>query len=261
MHIRDNEFVKEGQLLIEIDPRDYLTALERAQAAAASAKGQLDEANAQLAAAEAQAAAATADVASAEATTRNAQQDLARYRDLAPKGAASQQSLDSAAATADSSGAHKRWPPRPAPARPNRKLDLAQAHRGTAAADLLEAEAQVQQAMLNLSYTKITAPITGRVTRRTVELGDYLQPGQALFALVDPQVWVTANFKETQLDAHARRAARRVRVDALPGRVLHGPRRQLPDAARGPFQRSARRKRDGQLCQSRAARAGQNRVR
>ena len=96
----------------------------------------------------------------------------------------------------------------------------ARAHRSTVAAQLAEAEAQVVQAKLNLSYTKISAPIDGRVTRRTVELGDYLQPGRALFALVEPNVWVTANFKETQLtNMHAGQPVR-IRVDAFPGRDL-----------------------------------------
>ena len=73
---------------------------------------------------------------------------------------------------------------------------------------------------MNFSYTKIIAPITGRVTHRTVELGDYLQAGQALFALVDPDVWVTANFKETQLTHMQVGQKVEVRVDAFPSQRL-----------------------------------------
>jgi membrane fusion protein (multidrug efflux system) len=73
---------------------------------------------------------------------------------------------------------------------------------------------------LNLSYAKIRAPITGRVTQRTVDLGDYLAPGQPMFALVDPNVWVTANFKETQLtNMHVGQHVR-VHIDAFPSRYL-----------------------------------------
>ncbi len=73
---------------------------------------------------------------------------------------------------------------------------------------------------MNLSYTKIVAPITGHVTHRTVELGDYLLAGQPLFAIVDPDVWVTANFKETQLTHMQVGQPVDVRVDAFPNRVL-----------------------------------------
>jgi membrane fusion protein (multidrug efflux system) len=219
LHVADNQFVKAGQLLLEIDPRDYQVALEQAQAAAASAAGRLKEAEAQVAAAEAQAVAGRADVAAAEATTQNAQQDLARYRSLTPRGAASQQSLDSAVATAHASAAQQAAEQAKVASAESQIL-LAKAHQSAARGDMAEAEAQVLQARLNLSYTKIEAPISGRVTRRTVELGDYLKIGQPLFALVDPHVWVTANFKETQLThMHVGQLAL-VRVDAFPSRRL-----------------------------------------
>ena len=73
----------------------------------------------------------------------------------------------------------------------------------TAEANVELAEAQVNQAALDLSYTKVTAPEDGFVTHRSVEMGNYVQPGQALLAIVPQQLWVVANFKETQLDRHA----------------------------------------------------------
>jgi membrane fusion protein (multidrug efflux system) len=79
-----------------------------------------------------------------------------------------------------------------------------------------QAGAQVRQAQLNLSYTKLTAPMPGRVTNRKIERGDYLQPGQPLFALVPTNVWVTANFKETQLTDMQAGQPVAITVDAYP---------------------------------------------
>jgi membrane fusion protein (multidrug efflux system) len=85
-----------------------------------------------------------------------------------------------------------------------------------------EAAAQLDQAKLNLGYTKITAPVSGRITRKNVEPGDYVETGQTLFSIVPHEIWVVANFKETQL-AHMRPGQPvTIRIDAFPGRVFHG---------------------------------------
>ena len=89
-------------------------------------------------------------------------------------------------------------------------------------AEAAEAEATLNQAELQASYAKIVAAEDGRVTNKAVEPGDYVQVGQALFALVAPQVWVTANFKETQLRDMRPGQSVSVGVDAYPGRALHG---------------------------------------
>jgi membrane fusion protein (multidrug efflux system) len=217
--ITDNQLVHRGDLLLEIDPRDYQLALDQAKAAEATALGKLQQAEAQMAAADAQAQAAQADVTAAEATARNASVDLERNRNLAPRGAVSLQTLDNAQATATSSSAQVRAYRQRAAAAQS-QYDLAKSERKTAAAQLDEARVQVRQAELNLSYTKILAPITGRVTNRTVDLGNYVSPGQALFALVDPDVWVTANFKETQLTEMRVGQPVEVRVDAYPSHRL-----------------------------------------
>ncbi|MGH9807184.1 MAG: HlyD family secretion protein, partial [Terriglobia bacterium] len=91
-----------------------------------------------------------------------------------------------------------------------------------ARAEVSEAEAELHQAELQESYTKITAPEAGRVTNKSVEPGDYVQVGQPLFAIVSPQVWVTANFKETQLTDMRPGQPAEVEVDAYPSRALRG---------------------------------------
>lgn len=217
--VRDNELVHEGDLLLEIDRRDYQVAVDLAKAAETAAADKLTEAGAQAAAASADAKAALADVEAAHATARNALRDMERNRALAPHGAVSMQTLDNSVASASSTTAQERAAAeRAASAEAQYKLALAQ--RETAAAQWEQAREQVRQAEINLSYTRIHAPITGHVTQRTVDIGNYVQPGQPLFALVDPNVWVTANYKETQLDLMRAGQPVSVRVDAFPEYTL-----------------------------------------
>jgi membrane fusion protein, multidrug efflux system len=216
--VTDNQLVHAGDLLLEIDPRDYQVALAMAEAAQASADGSVAQAKARVDAAQAQATADEAEVASAQATAKNAQQDYQRNASLAPR-AVSQQTLESSAATASSSQAEVAA----ARARADsaaQQVRLAKSQLETAQADQEQAKVKVDQAKLNLSYTKIFAPIEGRVTHRTVDAGNYVEPGQPLFALVDPNLWVTANFKETQLNHMQVGQPVEVRVDAFPNRKL-----------------------------------------
>ncbi len=97
-------------------------------------------------------------------------------------------------------------------------MRLASAQNVTASAEEKQAETQVQQAELQLSYTRIYAPFDGRVTKKSVEPGNYIQPGQTLFSLVPPDVWVIADFKETQLKKMKVGQSVSVRADAVPGR-------------------------------------------
>jgi len=98
------------------------------------------------------------------------------------------------------------------------QVRLASAQYVTASSAEKQAEAQLQQAKLQLSYTRIFAPFDGRVTKKSVEPGNYIQPGQTLFSLVPPEVWVIANFKETELKQMKVGQSVSVRVDAVPGR-------------------------------------------
>ena len=110
-----------------------------------------------------------------------------------------------------------------------------------AAAEVARAQAEVEQARLNPSYTKIHAPISGHVTRKSVELGAYVQTGQPLLALVDPDVWVTANFKETQLAKMRPGQPVTVTVDAHPG-VSFRPTSIASSAAAAPASACCRRR-------------------
>lgn len=161
----DNRRVEAGQLLVELDPRDFQTRVDQARG----------------------------KVASDRAETAKADADLKRATALYARDEVSKQELDHAQAAADA-----------------------------AKADLAQSDAALRQAELDLSYTRVTAPEAGRVTRKAVEPGAYVSVGQAMLALVPDEVWVVANFKETQLTRMRRGQAAVIRVDAYPDRRLRG---------------------------------------
>ena len=102
------------------------------------------------------------------------------------------------------------------------QIAVSQAQAGTAGGDVQQTQAAVDQAELELSYTKIYATEDGRVTRKTVQQGSYVQTGQSLLAIIPDDLWVTANFKETQLNYVRPGQPVEVTADAFPGKVFHG---------------------------------------
>jgi membrane fusion protein (multidrug efflux system) len=214
--ITDNQEVKAGDELVQIDPRDYDASLSQAQADLAAAQSQLDSAKAQVSVSESKVVQAQAAVTSAEAQNERANADLKRYETVESR-AISKTDYDLAqaqarSATADLEAANSQVKAAQA------QVTFDQAGVETANAAVQQAQAKLQQAQLNLSYTKITAPFDGRITARSVQLGNYVSPGQALFALVPRDVWVTANFKETQLTYMRPGDPVEVHIDAYPGR-------------------------------------------
>jgi membrane fusion protein, multidrug efflux system len=218
--VDDNQVVKTGDLLVEIDPNDYEVALAQAQAALAVARAELEQAKAQTVVDEAVAAQQQAAVAAAEAESERAAADMKRYQSVESR-AVSRSQFDLAQAQQLSTAADVDV------ARNRAKAATAQVAQSrtqeqSATARVQQAEANVRQAELNLSYTKIVAPMDGRVTRRTVEQGAYLQTGQALLALVPEQVWVVANFKETQLTYMRPGQPVTMSIDAYPQKKFKG---------------------------------------
>ncbi|HTR43476.1 MAG TPA: HlyD family secretion protein [Pseudomonadales bacterium] len=213
--ITDNQWVKEGDLLVQIDPNDYEAALAQAKADVAAAHSQQASAKAQVSVSESKVTQAQAAVVSAQAESDRAAADLKRYQTV-QSSAVSQTAFDQAqaaskSAAADLDAANSQVKSAEA------DVALSQAAVESANAAVKQAEAKLRQAELNLSYTKITAPFDGRITARTVQLGNYISPGQALFALVPRDVWVTANFKETQLTRMQPGNSVEVHIDAYPG--------------------------------------------
>jgi membrane fusion protein (multidrug efflux system) len=199
--VADNQHVTAGQPLVILDNRDQLVAVAKAQAA-------LAQAQAQIAVATANAAGYAAQVVQSQADLAKAQQDFIRYSHVNPR-AISQQTLDGATATI--AGARART------ISVQQQEASAQAGVIAARAAVQAAEVSVQDAQLQLSYTTITAPAAGHISQKTVEPGNVVAAGTGLLALVGDQVWVTANYKETQLADIRPGETAHVAIDAVPG--------------------------------------------
>ncbi|MBV8277800.1 MAG: HlyD family secretion protein [Verrucomicrobia bacterium] len=216
VHFDDNYQVKRGDLLIELDPRDFEVNLASAQASLASAKSKLAQAEAQQNVAQAGIGQAKADLVSSQATADNAQADLTRNERLYQTHVIDRREYDASVAQAKSDVANVESNAKKVTSQ-EAQVQLAAAQYSAAAAAEKQAEAQLRQAELQLSYTQIYAPFDGRVTKKSVEPGNYVQPGQTLFSLVPPDVWVIANFKETQLKNMRVGQPVSIKVDAVPG--------------------------------------------
>jgi membrane fusion protein, multidrug efflux system len=254
--VNDNQRVRAGDLLLEIDPSDFLAARASAQAsfegalaAEAEARANLDltkastaatttEAESGLVLAKAGVVQSQAQLAAAGAETARAAADAKRYLALSKNDYASRQTLDQAQATA-LSAADQELADRQAVSVAVAKVGQAEAQLAqaqTAAQQIAVREAQLQSASasveaaraalrtaeLNLSYTKIYAPQDGYITKRQVNAGDVIEKNQTLATLVFGTPWVTANFKETQLDGMRPGQPVEIALDAYPAGPLKG---------------------------------------
>ncbi len=205
VNVGENDRVRADSLLVRIDEREYAVKVAQAEAdlsaalASAGGRGTEGQAQAMVQNASGQRAALDASIIAAQANATRAEQDLARVRELVQKQIVSRQQLDAAQAAADAARAQLSAAQRQAGAAGAGVVN-AQAGVRLAQARLAAAQAARDNAQLQLSYTKITAPVTGIVSRKQVEVGQLVQAGQPLLTVVsDTGVWVTANFKETQL--------------------------------------------------------------
>jgi len=225
--VRDNQQVAAGDLLLKIDPRDYIAARDRAAAALALADAQLDTARVNLKMAKvtapARLAQAKSQVEQAAANRDLAAENEKRQTNLSMK-ATTQQARDQAASqlrTAAATLADSRAQVEIA-GLVSETIAQAQAQVDAASAQVRQAQAELAAADLNLAYTELRAPQDGRVTMRNVNLGSYVQAGQSLFSLVNGNVWITANFKENQLDRMRIGQRVDIRVEAYRSLTLRG---------------------------------------
>lgn len=219
--ITDNQHVNAGDVILKIDPRDYQIALDQA-------KSQIDVSNAAIASADAQIAASAASIdqqkaaqASAAAALQFAQDESNRQDQLLKSGAGSQQTQQQATSTLRQNQASVAQAQASVTSAVKNKV-AAEAQRASAVADLHQAQAQVETAEQNLKYTTISAAQPGRVVRLSGSKGQYVQAAQAIGMFVPDDVWVTANFKETQLTDMRPGQPVDVTIDAYPDHVLNG---------------------------------------
>ncbi|MFS2225869.1 HlyD family secretion protein [Pantoea sp. B65] len=211
--VQDNQRVSKGQLLIELDPRDRQIALDKALAARAITQAKIEQSTAELTALQATVGQAEANAQLAEAEYQRDQKQYLRYRQSGS--AVSHSELDAKAASAKTSAATL------LAQRKNISYSQAQWLKARAAlaenqATLRQDEAEIASARLLLSYTRITAPADGYVAKRSAEAGNIVSSGSVLMYLVDNHIWVTANFKESQLAAMRPGQRVEVQVDAWP---------------------------------------------
>jgi membrane fusion protein (multidrug efflux system) len=280
VYVDENQKVQAGQLLAEIDPKDYQVALEQAQATLAQAEAAAAQAGANVpitsvsttttvstsnsdvqgaqaavAQAQKQAEAAQARIDQAKANAIKAQLDVDRYTPLVQKDVISKQQFDAAVAQANATKAavleaeatllssqeairqaqqklsQSRFSAMEAAKNGPSQVRAQEAAANAALANVKQAQARVDQAQLNLSYTKIVAPTAGIVNKKNVQVGANLGVGQDLLTVVPlTNLWVTANFKETQLEKMHPGQNVTIKVDALGGRKFSGKVTQIGGA-------------------------------
>jgi membrane fusion protein (multidrug efflux system) len=205
--VEENKDVKAGDILFRLDPRDNQAKVQQSEA-------QLAQSDALIGYAKAQIADSEAKIDQAQAQYTKAKSDFERVQELAKTKVVSKQEFDSAKAAYDSASA---------------SLVSSKAAAQASHSALLVAQAQRQNsktsldnAQLQLSYNTIVAPSAGHTSKRNAEVGAYVQPGQALISVVEPEVWIEANFKETQLAKMKVGQPAEITVDALPGHEFTG---------------------------------------
>jgi membrane fusion protein (multidrug efflux system) len=235
VHVDHNQSVKAGDPLVELDPQDYDVQVAQKRTAQVAAEANvklliatLEMLGTQVATAEATAKESEATAASDQAAAEKAGADLKRAEELMRNKTISPQEYDAARAAA--TGAEAKWRASREKAASNLSKiaeSRAQLEAGRRAWERSRAQAaqsavDVQQADLNLSYTRIVAPQDGHVTKKAVEAGDYVQVGQRLLALVAEDLYVIANFKETQLRSIRTNQPVKIRIDSVAGRAFSG---------------------------------------
>jgi membrane fusion protein, multidrug efflux system len=220
--VDDNQQVHAGDLLVQLDSRDYQAALAKAEAAVDIQQATLTNLDATLHLQEAVITQMQADITAADAEITRTREDQVRYKKLAADGTEPLQSSERAdAAYKEAVAAGQKS--RAALVAAQQQMNVIQTQEGQTQAALQQADAEEAVARLNLGYTELRAPIDGTVGNRSAQVGAYATAGSQLISLIPARgLWIDANFKEDQL-AHIRPGSpATVTVDSIPGRVFHG---------------------------------------
>ncbi|KAB0680751.1 HlyD family secretion protein [Aureimonas leprariae] len=219
--VTDNQHVNPGDVILSIDPRDYQIALDQAKGQLESAKAFVQSADAQIASSNAAVDQSKARIASAQAALQFAQDEASRQQKLAQTGTGTVQNAQQAVSNLQQSQASFQEA-QAGLTSSVKSVASAQAQKASAIASLHQAEASVEQAEQNLGYTTIKAEQAGRVVRLTGSKGQYLDAGQSVSMFVPDEIWVTANFKETQITDMRPGQPVDVSIDAYPDHPLQG---------------------------------------
>ncbi len=238
--VNDNQFVHQGQVLMRIDPRDYQATRDSAQAALQQARGQLESARFSVEVAKknfpGQLKQAQGQLLVAQGEAYLAQSEYKRQHNIA-HAATTQQAIDQS--TAQMQQAQGQLQQAQGNVEQNTPVDSNIGSAGTRVAQqegtLAQAMAQEETADLNLEWTVIRAPNDGWIAQRNVERGNYVQSAQSLFSIVQPEVWIVANFKETQLTRMRPGQPVKISIDAYPSIHLSGHVDSIQKGSGGQF--------------------------
>lgn len=220
--VSDNQFVRQGQLLLRLDNRDFRAAEDHATAVVAGKRAALADLEAKYALQQSNIRQANAELASRVAQASFAREDDARYQGLMRAVATSRQDVQRAE-TADAEAGSSVVAARAVLAGANEQLQVLSADIAQAHADLAQSEADLRTAKLNLGYTEIRSPIDGYVGNRAIRVGAFVTVGSYLVSIIPARgLWVDANFKEDQLARMRPGEEATVAADVLPGREFHG---------------------------------------
>lgn len=219
--VKDNQWVNAGDILVTLDLSDYQVKVDQAKAALEAAQSKVKEEESNTLINQKAVGVAHANITADEADLQKTSSDLIRYRTLLKKEEVSKQQYDAIyantiAARAKVEADMKRRE------QAEHQVELSHAKLSSNIASTKQAQANLHEAELQLSYTVITAPVSGRVTNKNVEMGQVVQPGQPIMALVGRNPWVVANFKEKQIADMRPGQKATIEVDAYPGHKFYG---------------------------------------
>jgi membrane fusion protein (multidrug efflux system) len=236
VYVKDNDFVKKGDTLFTIDNRDYVVKVEDAKAALVASEGNLEVSKADVGSAQANVSVSEANVLSAGGNIETAKirlnranNDFERYSNLYKNHSITKQQFEQAEAAKLEAESQVKILQQQQRASSYQKsvtearTNVSNKQTHVAEANIKSAKAKLDAAQLNLDYTVVTAAIDGQVSKISVQPGQFVQPGQSLFYIINNQdVWVVANFKETQLDKMIVGQKATVHVDAYPDTDFEG---------------------------------------
>ncbi len=221
LYVDDNDFVTEGQLIAEIDPRDFDNKVKELESALKAAEANRNVSESDIEKSEADLSHSDKTLASAKYKLNFAKNDFERFSKLQKDGLCTKQEFDKSKTQLDVAKEEYNQAKDKQNAM-NASLKSFYSKNEAANANIEKIKTELEQAKLMLSYTKIYAPNDGNVSSRSVEKGNYVNVGQPLMVIVSPEVWVVANFKETQLTHMKENQTVAIKVDTYPGKKFKG---------------------------------------
>jgi membrane fusion protein (multidrug efflux system) len=217
----DNQHVTKGQVLVLLDSKDLMLKQQQAEADVASAQAAVEVSKANVESMQSMLATSKGEIDAAQVTLWKTTQDLDRYQNLMKDGSITQEQFDNAKAAKESAAAQVDIAQRKYESA-QKQYEVAQANLASVQSNVAIKQSALDYAKLQITYATITAPVSGIASKRSIQLGQLLQAGSPVLAIVEDSVWVDANFKETQLNNMKPGQTAEVQIDAYDGKIING---------------------------------------